>query len=98
MKRIKIRTGVVLLSVCDEHMLVATREARAAVPYVQQINSAAAYYWKLLESNTEMNAMVDQAAEHFNMPKIKALITVSGFVQKLAETGYVTVEEVENAE
>ena len=44
MKQMKIRPGVVLLSVCDEHLLVATREARRAVAYVRQINGAGAFY------------------------------------------------------
>lgn len=98
MKQAKIRPGVVLLSVCDEHLLVATREARDAVPYVQQINGPAAYYWKLLESNTELKDMVDLAAAHFDMPKIKALIAVNGFLKKLADAGYITIEDEEDTE
>ena len=97
MKQIKIRPGIVLLSVCDEHLLVATREAREAVPYVQQINSAAAYYWKLLENNTEMKIIIEKAAEHFNMPKINILVTLNTFINKLKDSGYIIFEEQEES-
>ncbi len=95
MRKVKICPGIVMISVCDEHLLVATKEARKTVPYVQQINSAAAYYWKLLENKTEIKDIVEKAAEHFNMPKIKALITVNNFINKLEESGYITFEEQE---
>ena len=95
MKKIKVHPGVVLLSVCDEHLLISTLEARKDLPYIQQINSAADYYWKLLEQDTDIKIIVDKAAEKFNMPKIKAFITVNNFINKLAETGYVTVQDVE---
>ena len=95
MKQIKIRPGVVLLSVCDEHLLVATREARDAVPYVQQINGAAAYYWKLLEENMELKIIIDKAAQHFNMPKINALVAVNTFINKLKDAGYIIFEDQE---
>ena len=95
MKQIKIRPGVVLLSVCDEHLLVATREARDAVPYVQQINGAAAYYWKLLEENMPLKDVTDKVAEHFNMPKINALVAVNNFISRIKDAGYVMFEDQE---
>lgn len=95
MKQVKIHPGIVLVSVCDEHLLVATREARKDVPYVQQINGAAAYYWKLLESGVEIKDIVDKAAQHFQMPKIKALIVVNNFINKMKDAGYLTFEEQE---
>lgn len=97
MKQIKIRPGVVLLSVCDEHLLVATREARDAVPYVQQINGAAAYYWKLLEEKKDVKTIIDMAVEHYGMTKIKALITVNNFINRLKDLGYITFEEQEES-
>ena len=38
MKKIKVHPGVVLLSVCDEHLLISTLEARKDLPYIQQID------------------------------------------------------------
>lgn len=97
-KTYKTRAGIVLISVCNEHMLVATREARAFCPYIQQINSAAAYYWKMLEGDMEMKDMVEQAAEYFNIPKIQALITLNNFVKKLADMGYLLSENTEDVQ
>lgn len=93
MKQLKIRPGVILVSVCDEHLLVATRDAREAVPYVQQINGAAAYYWKLLEEKADVKTIIDKASEHYNMPKIKALVAVNNFINKLKDLGYIIYEE-----
>lgn len=98
MKKIKIQSGVVLISVCDEHLLVATREARKVVPYVRQINSAGGFYWKLLEQGMEPNNIIQQAAQKFHVPSKQAAAMVVNFIKKLYRAGYVTVEEVEDAE
>lgn len=98
MKQAKVRPGVVLLSVCGEHMLVATREARETVPYVQQINGPAAFYWKLLEEGREPKEIVRQAAEKYQMPPQKAVAAVLAFMKKLQQAGYLVIEDTEDAE
>lgn len=97
MKQAKIRPGVVLISICDEHILVATREARGAVPYVQQINGPAAFYWKMLEEGKEPKEIVQLAAEKYHMPGGKAVIAVASFMKKLQQSGYLLAEDVEDA-
>ena len=89
----KVRPGIVLISVCDEHILVATREAREYCPYVQQINAAAAYYWKLLEDGIEKKVILEKASEHFSMSKINVLINLNTFMDKLADAGYLIKED-----
>lgn len=98
MKTYVTRAGIVLISICDEHMLVATREARAVCPYIQQINSAAAYYWKLFESGVELKDMVELAAAYFDIPKIQALITLNNFVKKLTDAGYLIPKDTEDVQ
>ena len=89
----RIRPGIVLISICDEHILVATREAREFCTYVQQINAAAAYYWKLLEQGMAINDIVKKAAEHFGIPEIIVLINVNKFMDKLETAGYLIKED-----
>lgn len=96
MKQVKIRPGVVLISVCDEHILVATREARKAVPYVRQINSAGGFYWRLLEKGFEPNEIIRQAAMKYHITGKQAAAMVLGFMNKLYKTGYITIEETED--
>lgn len=93
MNKLKIRPGIVLISVCDEHILVATREAREFCPYVLQINNVAAYYWRLLEDRMEMEDIIDKASEHFGIHKINILIHLNEFIEKIVTAGYVISEE-----
>lgn len=95
MKQIKIRPGVVLISVCGEHILVATKEARAVVPYVRQINSAGGFYWKLLEEGNDPQEMIRRAAVQYQIPGKQAAAMVMGFLQKLHQAGYITIEDAE---
>lgn len=96
MKQVKARPGIVLISVCDEHILVATREARKKVPYVRQINSAAGYYWKLLEKGFGPDEIIRQAVIKYSIPGKQAAAMVMGFMNKLYQAGYITIEDVED--
>ena len=64
----QIQHGVVLQNVCDEYLLIATGEARAVCPSARQINSGAAYYWKLLQSGMTEEEMLDAAAAEYEVP------------------------------
>lgn len=96
MKKISIKPGVVLVSVCDEHMLITTREARDGAPYVQQINSAGAFYWKLLEEGLEPKEIIRRGAEHYQMPEKKAAAVLLRYVKKLYDAGFITFEDAED--
>ena len=98
MKQMKIRPGVVLLSVCDEHLLVATREARRAVAYVRQINGAGAFYWKLLEEGRDPGEIIQQAAARYQMTAEQAAAAVMSFLRKLYQAGYLLIEDAEDGE
>ena len=98
MKQVRIRPGVVLLSVCDEHLLVATREARQTVTYVRQVNSAGAFYWKLLEEGRDPGEIIQQAALRYQMTVEQATAAVMSFMRRLYQAGYLIIEDVEDAE
>ena len=94
MKQVKISPGVVLVSVCGEYILVATREAREKVPYVQQINSAAAFYWEQLQKGLEPQDIARQAASKYHMSGRQAAGAVIDCLKKLHQRGYITIEDV----
>lgn len=98
MKKAKIRPGVVLISVCDEHILVATREARKKVPYVRQINGAGGFYWRLLEKELEPKEIIRQAATRYRMSDKQAAAAIMSFMKKLYEAGYLIFEDVGDVE
>ena len=95
MKVFSRRPGVELLEVSGEYLLVATKEARDACPYVTQINAAAADYWKLMDKPYAAAEFVDLAARSFDMEKKSVLFRVMAFLSKMKQSGYLVEEDVE---
>lgn len=90
----KIRSGIVLTSVCNEYMLVTTAEARGFCPYVKQINSTGAYYWTLLEKGMGIEEMAKEASAAYGAPAERILPGLESYITMLAEAGYlIPVEE-----
>ena len=59
--------GVVLQTVCDEYLLIATGEARGKCPTVRQINAGAAFYWKKLCEGLDFDALLSAAATEYEI-------------------------------
>ena len=68
-ERYAIRPGVTLQTVAGEYLLIAANEAQPFCPYVQQLNSTAAYLWSLLADGMDVDRMTEEAARHFDIPK-----------------------------
>ena len=95
MKMISRRPDVELLEICGEYLLVATREARDACPYVTQINEVAASYWKLLDQPMTVNDLIERISVSFGKEKKAVFLPALGFVSKLSKSGYLIEEDVE---
>ena len=54
-----IQPGVLLETVCDEHLLIATGEARGKVPYVKNLNETGVWFWQLFEKQLDL-AQIEQ--------------------------------------
>ena len=50
-----LQKDVALVTVCDEHFLVAAGQARGKVPAVKGINRPGAYFWNLLQQKLPEN-------------------------------------------
>ena len=89
------RPGVELLEISGEYLLVATKDARDACPYVTQINEAAAEYWRLLDRRYTVNEFVEHVAAALGREKKDLLLPLLAFFSKLSKSGYLLEEDAE---
>lgn len=82
--------GVVLASVGDEYLLVATRAARGKVAYAKGVNQTGAYFWTLLEQGLDVETMVRQTASDYKASEEQARPILQRFLSTLEEAGYLT--------
>lgn len=94
--RYKVQPGVVLATICDETLLVASGDARGKVPYARGINKAGAYFWKMLESQKSEHAIVQQTVADYKISEEQARNALHTFRNTLVEAGYLLEIEEEN--
>lgn len=95
MKVYKKRPGVVLLHVCNEYLLVSTKDARDYCPYVTQINEPAAEYWELLEDANTIQGLCKRASEKYGKEEKAFLLPALTFMGKLSKAGYLIAEDAQ---
>lgn len=83
--------GVVLATVCGEHMLIATRAARETVPSIRMLNDSAAYFWKLLQEQTPVEEIPARTAQDYDITAEQAQLFLQQFMDAMAEQGYLTL-------
>lgn len=93
MKIYRPRQGVVLVSVCGEHLLVATGEARDTCPYITQINDKAAFFWEMIREKKEIDNIASLIPHNSENDKGKDLLAAILFIGKMSKAGYLLVEE-----
>ncbi len=89
----KILPGVVLTTVCDESMLVATGEARGKVPYVNKINKPGAYFWRMMESGLGINEIAARTSHECGVTEADARKAFLKFAQMLCSAGYIELTQ-----
>lgn len=93
MTEYRIRRGVVLTTVCDESMLVATGEARGKVPYVNKINKPGAYFWRMMDEGLEVESICARTAAECGVSIAEAREAFLRFAGMLAKAGYIEISE-----
>lgn len=89
MERYKTRPGVVLTSICGEHILVAAKAAREYCPYVTNINETSAFLWKILQNGADINELMKAVLDEYEVNDISsAEAAVRGFVRQMLELNY----------
>ena len=86
-----LQKDVALVTVCDEHFLVAAGQARGKVPAVKGINRPGAYFWNLLQQKLPENDILRHTAADYHIPIEKAAQALRRFAALLAAEGYLTM-------
>ena len=68
MNRYKTRPGVILTSVCGEHLLVAAAAVRDLCPYVTEINETSAFLWRQLTSGADLDGLMAALDAEYDLP------------------------------
>ena len=87
----KVQPGVLLETVCDEHLLIATGEARGKVPYVKNLNETGVWFWQLFEKQLDLAQIEQQAIQTFHISAEQAHNALTAFFGKLQNDGYLIV-------
>ena len=88
----QITKGVVKVTVCDEHLLVATGDARQTLPYVKHLNAAGAYIWSKLENAVPAEQIAESIATDYGISEKDARASLQTFLQTLCDAGYIRPE------
>ena len=93
MKKYKRNPGVELLEICEEYLLVATKEARGYCSYVTQINRSAANCWKHLDGTYSVSELIERMTRSGESAKKDLLLPVFAFIERFSKNGYLIEED-----
>ena len=88
MKKYHLREGVVLVEIAGEFLLVATRDARKYCRYYYQINETAAYYWKKMEQEPDLDKVMAAASTEYAISEEEIRPGFVAFLDSLEKEGY----------
>ena len=95
----KIREGVVFETICGQHRLIATMEARKHCPIVSALNESSAFVWRLLEEGLNENEMSRKIMDAFpDMEKTELIKLLEDFLFQLKKEGYLLSDQDENGD
>lgn len=93
MMKYRLRDGIVLTAICDQHLLVAAEEARNDCPYVTRINETASYILKRLQEGYSGESLYAKICEDFDTDGEDIPSLADNYLNQLAEMGYLIREE-----
>ena len=91
----KTRPGIVLVSVCDAHLLVATRPLWSAFPRVRPIPRHWAACWAVMEKGKSEQEAILAFARLFSIPEEDIRRRLQKMFSALSEEGYLISAEDE---
>lgn len=83
-----MRNGVVLVNICEEYLLVASKEARGFCPKVIQINETAADIWKQMQAGKSEAEIIQYFKDTYESNDIDLHEMVSSFSKEMIKLGY----------
>ncbi len=90
----KIRPGIIMLKVCDAHLLVAERRLWDAFPSVRSVSKKQVVIWKLMEKGYNSDETLTTMSKLFQKPVEEVHQKFEPIIDSLAGKGYIIpVEE-----
>ena len=99
MERYKAKPGVVLVTVCGESLLVATKALWNLCPFMTSLNESSAFLWtRLLEGATE-EELLAAVSEEYEVEDPAALRKgIRDFLKKMQDIQVLQSQEEQNEE
>ena len=89
MTHYKTRPGIVLTTICDEHVLVAAAALRDVCPFVTQINETSAFLWRQMMSGADLDGLMAALDSEYDIPDPSAARqAVEAFLRQMLELNY----------
>ena len=99
MTRYKARRGVVLTTVCGEHLLVAVKGLKDVCPFVTTLNESSAFLWKRLENGASEEELLTAVAEEYDVEDMTSVRKmIENFLEQMREMHYLETQEEEEDE
>lgn len=87
-----IAEGIMLVTICDVSMLVATGTARAKFPFTNNLNETGVFYWKLLEQGKDTDMLTAEAKAVYGRTEEELRPGIEKFLSSLEKAGYIIPE------
>ncbi len=83
----KIKSGFILHSMGNEHIVVAVEERTEEFRGMIRLNSTGAFLWKRMENQCTEQDLIDGLLEEYAVDRETAQIAVRSFVEQLCSAG-----------
>lgn len=91
--KFRIRDGIILTSVCGQHLLVAAEAAREYCPYVTKINETAFYVLDKLQTGYSLEDLYRMIRGEFDTEDEDIESMINEYLSQLENSGYIIREE-----
>ncbi|MBR6007289.1 MAG: PqqD family protein [Clostridia bacterium] len=92
--RYKTRPGVILTSICGEHILVAAKSVLDLCPFVTEINETSAFLWKALENGADIEQLMDAVQAEYEIDDPDTVRSaINSFIEQMLELNYLVALE-----
>ncbi len=99
MERYKARPGLVLVTVCGESLLVATKALWNLCPFMTSLNESSAFLWTRLQEGATEEELLAAVAEEYEVEDPAALRKgIRDFLKKMQDIQVLQSQEEQNEE
>ena len=99
MERYKARSGLVLVTVCGESLLVATKALWNLCPFMTSLNESSAFLWTRLQEGATEEELLAAVAEEYEVEDPAALRKgIRDFLKKMQDIQVLQSQEEQNEE